>query len=141
MFMKRSRFPRWQYKFLIVLLLPIFFWSFSGTIVRADEATRAESQSIAPYLKNTIERVTEFELDNGMKFIVLQNREAPVVSFVTYADVGGANEPDGKTGVAHFLEHLAFKGTRKIGTTNYEAEAKIFPREDSERNWKRTTSQ
>jgi predicted Zn-dependent peptidase len=130
MFMKRSRFPRWQYKFLIVLLLPIFFWSFSGTIVRADEATRAESQSIAPYLKNTIERVTEFELDNGMKFIVLQNREAPVVSFVTYADVGGANEPDGKTGVAHFLEHLAFKGTRKIGTTNYEAEAKIFPRED-----------
>jgi predicted Zn-dependent peptidase len=65
-----------------------------------------------------------------MKFIVLVNPEAPVVSFVTYADVGGANEPDGETGVAHFLEHLAFKGTKRIGTTDYQAEAQLFPRED-----------
>lgn len=41
---------------------------------------------------------------------------SPTVSFVTYVDVGGADEEDGKTGIAHFLEHLAFKGTTTIGT-------------------------
>ena len=44
--------------------------------------------------------------------------------------VGGVDEPDGKTGVAHFLEHLAFKGTKKIGTTNYRAEAKVLDKLD-----------
>jgi hypothetical protein len=65
-----------------------------------------------------------------MKFIVMENHDAPVVSFFTYADVGGANEPDGKTGVAHFLEHLAFKGTSKIGTTNYQKEALLLDKLD-----------
>ncbi|EAZ93879.1 protease [Crocosphaera chwakensis CCY0110] len=81
-------------------------------------------------MNRAIERVTEFTLDNGMKFIIMENHDAPVVSFVTYADVGGANEPDGKTGVAHFLEHLAFKGTTKIGTTNYEQEQEALNRLD-----------
>lgn len=90
----------------------------------------AMAQEINPYLKQATERVTEFSLDNGLKFIVMVNREAPVVSFYTYADVGGVDEPDGKTGVAHFLEHLAFKGTREIGTTDYQAEKVILDRQD-----------
>ena len=49
--------------------------------------TPVTSQSIQPYLDRAIKRVTEFSLDNGMKFIVMENHEAPVVSFVTYADV------------------------------------------------------
>ena len=65
-----------------------------------------------------------------MKFIVLERHNAPVISFVIYADVGGANEPDGKTGVAHYLEHLAFKGTKKIGTKDYEAEKPILDKLD-----------
>ncbi|MDB9539985.1 insulinase family protein [Anabaenopsis tanganyikae CS-531] len=84
--------------------------------------------SIQPYLDRVIEQLTEFRLDNGMKFIVLERHQAPVVSFVTYADVGGVDEPDGKTGVAHFLEHLAFKGTRRIGTKDYEAENLLLDR-------------
>ena len=88
--------------------------------------TLTTSESIQPYLDRVVDKVSEFTLDNGMKFIVLENHEAPVVSFVTYANVGGANEPDGKTGVAHFLEHLAFKGTQQIGTTNYKAEEKLL---------------
>ncbi|NEP60745.1 MAG: insulinase family protein [Symploca sp. SIO2G7] len=86
--------------------------------------------SIQPYLDNVIDRVTEFRLDNGIEFIILERHRAPVVSFITYADVGGADEPDGKTGVAHFLEHLAFKGTDLIGTSNYEAEKQLFVRLD-----------
>ncbi|MGK7881500.1 MAG: M16 family metallopeptidase, partial [Crocosphaera sp.] len=66
----------------------------------------------------------------GMKFIIKENHDAPVVSFVNYADVGGTDEPDGKTGVAHFLEHLAFKGTTKIGTKNYQEEKEVLSRLD-----------
>ena len=85
-------------------------------------APNAVDGSIKPYLDRVKSKVTEFKLENGMKFIVLERHQAPVVSFVTYADVGGVDEPQGKTGVAHFLEHLAFKGTTRIGTTNWPAE-------------------
>ncbi|MGD1852562.1 MAG: M16 family metallopeptidase [Cyanophyceae cyanobacterium] len=86
----------------------------------------AIESSIRPYLDRVIDRVSEFTLDNGMKFVVLERHEAPLVSFVTYANVGGVDEPDGQTGVAHFLEHLAFKGTTRIGTSNYDAEVAIM---------------
>ena len=95
-------------------LLGLILILFLLTPAPASAQTQKESQSIQPYVDGFIERVTEFTLDNGLKFIILKNHDAPVISFVTYADVGGANEPDGKTGVAHFLEHLAFKGTKTI---------------------------
>jgi len=88
------------------------------------------SASIQPYLDRVIQRVSEFRLDNGIKFIVLERHQAPVVSFFTYADVGGVDEVDGKTGVAHFLEHLAFKGTTRIGTRDYQAEKPLLDRLD-----------
>lgn len=82
--------------------------------------------SIQPYLDRVLDQVSEFTLDNGMQFVVMERHAAPLVSFVTYANVGGADEPDGQTGVAHFLEHLAFKGTTRIGTSNYGAEVPIM---------------
>ncbi|WP_414644144.1 M16 family metallopeptidase, partial [Allocoleopsis sp.] len=94
------------------------------------ETPAASSASIQPYLEGVIQRITEFRLDNGIKFIVLKRDKAPVVSFVTYADVGGADEPNGKTGVAHFLEHLAFKGTTRIGTKDYNAEKPLLDKLD-----------
>ncbi|WP_425365337.1 M16 family metallopeptidase [Gloeothece verrucosa] len=112
--------------FVSLLLLN---WS-SYLVIPKAYAKSETAQSIQPYLNKVIERVTEFTLDNGIKFIILENHDAPVVSFVTYADVGGANEPDGKTGVAHFLEHLAFKGTQNIGTTNYVQENKLLEQLD-----------
>ena len=96
---------------------------------RADTPTPT-SESIQPYLDRVIERISEFRLDNGIKFIVLERHRAPVVSFLTYADVGGVDEPNGKTGVAHFLEHLAFKGTTRIGTKDYKAEKPLLDRLD-----------
>jgi predicted Zn-dependent peptidase len=83
-------------------------------------------RSVKPYFDRVARQVTEFKLKNGLKFIVLERHQAPVVSFLTYADVGGVDEPAGQTGVAHFLEHLAFKGTRQIGTRNYTAEAPLL---------------
>jgi predicted Zn-dependent peptidase len=108
---------------LFILLLT---WNFSPAVVRAD----SQSSSTQPYLDGVVKRVTEFTLDNGLKFIVLENHDAPVISFVTYADVGGVDEPDGKTGVAHFLEHMAFKGTQTIGTTDYKQEKPFLDRLD-----------
>ena len=96
----------------------------------AEETSALAAISIQPYLDRVVDNLTEFRLDNGMKFIVLERHEAPVVSFMTYADVGGVDEPEGKTGVAHFLEHLAFKGTSQIGTRDYKAEKPLLNRLD-----------
>jgi predicted Zn-dependent peptidase len=70
-------------------------------------------------------------LKNGMKFIVLERHEAPVVSFHVYADVGSANESYGITGISHLLEHMAFKGTKIVGTKDPEAEAKVLAEMDA----------
>ena len=86
--------------------------------------------SIQPYLDGVARNVTEFTLKNGIKFIVLERHKAPVIAFHTYADVGGINEPEGQTGVAHYLEHLAFKGTRRIGTLDYTAEKPLLDQLD-----------
>ncbi|MHC4726425.1 MAG: M16 family metallopeptidase [Planctomycetota bacterium] len=79
----------------------------------------AQAQDLVKFEK----RMTEFTLDNGMKFLILERHEAPVVSFHTYADVGAVDEVKGITGMAHLFEHMAFKGTRTVGTTDYKLEA------------------
>jgi predicted Zn-dependent peptidase len=75
-------------------------------------------------------RVTEFTLNNGWKFIVLERHEAPVASFFTYADVGSAQEVKGITGLAHLFEHMAFKGSSRLGTTNAAEEKLALDRVD-----------
>lgn len=72
------------------------------------------------------ERVVEHELANGMRFLIFERREAPLVSMVIAVRVGSVNEVTNKTGLAHFMEHLAFAGTPTIGTTNYKAERKAL---------------
>ncbi|MDJ1184764.1 pitrilysin family protein [Roseofilum sp. BLCC_M143] len=91
---------------------------------------RSSQFSIQPYLDNVEKQVKEFTLENGMKFIVLERHQAPIVSFMLYANVGGVDEPVGKTGVAHYLEHLAFKGTTTVGTSNYQAEKPLLAKLD-----------
>lgn len=116
-------------RILLIVLITLLSWGFSFP-VKADINTEQTPQVIEPYLAGFKKRITQFRLKNGIEFIVLENHKAPVVSFVTYANVGGVEEPEGKTGVAHFLEHLAFKGTDKIGTINYPAEKKLLDRLD-----------
>jgi len=111
---------------MVSLVLSLIF----GSLWVGVPAAWAEAQPIEAYLDRAIDRVTEFTLDNGMKFIVMERHESPTISFITYAKVGGVDEPPGKTGVAHFLEHLAFKGTTRIGTTNYTAEQPLLDRLD-----------
>jgi predicted Zn-dependent peptidase len=76
------------------------------------------------------ERVTEFTLDNGLHFIIVERNVAPVAHFFTLVDVGAANEPVGNTGIAHIFEHMVFKGSKTIGTTNYEEEVRYINQMD-----------
>lgn len=54
---------------------------------------------------------TYFKLDNGLEVVVIPDRRTPVVTHMLWYKVGSADEPPGKSGIAHFLEHLMFKGT------------------------------
>lgn len=76
-------------------------------------------------------KITVKTLDNGLTVIVLERDVAPVVSFYTYVDVGSAQEVPGITGLAHMFEHMAFKGTTKIGTSDYEKERRALQRVDN----------
>ncbi len=73
---------------------------------------------------------TEHRLANGMKFIIVERHQVPVVSFYLHADVGSVDEPAGQSGIAHMFEHMAFKGTSDIGTTDYQKEKAALARVD-----------
>jgi predicted Zn-dependent peptidase len=75
-------------------------------------------------------RVSEFELDNGLRFVVFPRHDAPVISCITHVGVGCAMDPKGYMGLAHMFEHMAFKGTTEIGTTDYKKEKDWIKRED-----------
>ena len=60
--------------------------------------------------------ISNFLLGNGMEVVVIPDRRAPIVTHMVWYKVGSADEPPGKSGIAHFFEHLMFKGT-----TNHDA--------------------
>ena len=72
-----------------------------------------------------------FVLDNGLEVIVIPDHRAPVVTHMVWYRVGAADEPKGKSGIAHFLEHLMFKGTDKIPTAAF---SKIVARNGGQDN-------
>ncbi|TPK87434.1 pitrilysin family protein [Mesorhizobium sp. B2-4-17] len=67
-----------------------------------------------PVLPNTVPaefKVTDFLLDNGMEVVVIPDHRAPIVTHMVWYKIGSADEPPGKSGIAHFFEHLMFKAT------------------------------
>jgi predicted Zn-dependent peptidase len=81
-------------------------------------AANCFGQDLASFEK----RVTVKVLQNGLTLIICERPEAPVFSYFTLVDAGDANDPSSQSGLAHMFEHLAFKGSKEIGTTNYPAE-------------------
>ncbi|MFQ5588389.1 MAG: M16 family metallopeptidase [Nitrospiria bacterium] len=80
---------------------------------------------ITSLAQNLADRVIEHTLSNGLKVLMVERHQVPTVALRIIYRVGGANEVNGNTGIAHLYEHMAFKGTQKMGTTNY-AEEKIL---------------
>ena len=70
--------------------------------------------------------VVEHRLANGMKFLLVRRGSAPVFTAYLRVKAGGADEARGKTGLAHLLEHLAFKGTPVIGTRDWDQEQPLL---------------
>lgn len=92
-----------------VLKLAIFFFFLSAI---------ALAQNVASFEK----RITVKKLPNGLTLMICERPEAPVFSFYTLVDAGSVQDPMRATGLAHMFEHMAFKGTDKIGTSDYAAE-------------------
>ncbi len=72
------------------------------------------------------ERVIEHRFDNGLLLLVVERHNAPVVSAYITVGVGSVHETNETRGVAHLLEHMRFKGTKMIGTTDYAAEEPLL---------------
>ncbi|MGA2537382.1 MAG: pitrilysin family protein [Terracidiphilus sp.] len=90
-----------------------------GLVVMAfagDPKTQAQD------LKSFEQKTTTKVLPNGLTIIICERHDAPVFSYSTFIDAGDVNDPSGESGLAHMFEHLAFKGTSQIGTTDYAAE-------------------
>ena len=67
-----------------------------------------------------------YTLDNGLKVYMTVNKETPRIQASIAVKVGGKNDPAETTGLAHYFEHLMFKGTESFGTQNYEAEKPLL---------------
>ncbi|MEK7774752.1 MAG: insulinase family protein, partial [Candidatus Zixiibacteriota bacterium] len=92
----------------------------------------AVASSVIAFDFSTLEKsITEHTLKNGLKLIILERHDAPVASFVTGANVGSVDDPKGYTGLAHMFEHMAFKGTSTLGSTDIKKELASIKVEDS----------
>ena len=90
--------------------------------VFAQNPSAATATDLAPYEQRLAGKTTVKKLDNGLTLIISERHTAPVFSFFTLVDAGSANDPQGESGLAHMFEHIAFKGTTEIGTTDWRAE-------------------
>jgi predicted Zn-dependent peptidase len=75
--------------------------------------------------------VEEFTLDNGMKFLLVRKPEQATVNAGWVARVGSSNERPGITGVAHFFEHMMFKGSRTVGTKDAKRDQEIIDQQEA----------
>ena len=82
----------------------------------------AAAQDVASFER----RITVKKLPNGLTIVICERPEAPVFSFFTMVDAGSTQDPMRAIGLAHMFEHMAFKGSDKIGTTNYAAEKPLL---------------
>jgi len=81
---------------------------------------------IAAAAPGLADRVIEHKLANGLTVLMVERHQTPIVSINMTFAVGGVNEQVGQTGLAHLYEHMAFKGTRTIGTKDYAKEKPIL---------------
>ncbi|GAC1439088.1 MAG: insulinase family protein [Thermoanaerobaculia bacterium] len=92
----------------------------AAAVLAVLSAASLQAQDLASFEKRTTVR----KLSNGLTVIFLERHEAPVFSYATVVNAGSAQEVTGISGLAHMFEHMAFKGSQHIGTTNY-AEEKV----------------
>ena len=93
---------------------------FSLSAVQEDASSTTDEALAAEF--PLIEDVVEHQLENGWRFLLVPRGGEPVVSFETHVLVGSVDELPGETGLAHVFEHMAFKGSDRVGTRDWPAE-------------------
>jgi predicted Zn-dependent peptidase len=78
--------------------------------------------------------VVEKTLDNGMRLLMVERHDEPTIAGGWVAHVGSSNEKLGMTGIAHLFEHMMFKGTKTIGTSDYKKDIDILAQQESIRD-------
>jgi len=78
--------------------------------------------------------VEEHTLANGMRWLLYEQHDSPTVATFWTARVGSVNERPGITGISHFFEHMMFKGTRTIGTTNIDEDLRLIEEQEKIRD-------
>jgi predicted Zn-dependent peptidase len=94
-------------------------------LIVAAAATAAEKPQIT---------VEEHILANGMRWLLYEQHDSPTVAAFWTARVGSVNERPGITGISHFFEHMMFKGTRTIGTTNIDEDLRLIEEQEGIRD-------
>jgi predicted Zn-dependent peptidase len=88
----------------------------------------------APALHAQEVPVIEKELSNGMRLLMVERHDEPSIAGGWVVHVGSVNERPGMTGIAHLFEHMMFKGTRTIGTTDYQRDLEIITEQERVRD-------
>ena len=104
----------------LIKLLGLFLTSYAGMTTGCNDTVEA-----------AVFNPDSFTLQNGMQVVVISNHRAPIVTHMVWYKVGSADEPPGKTGVAHFLEHLMFKATKNLRSGEF---SKIVARNGGQDN-------
>ncbi len=112
--MSASKIARARQWFAVsALLATAAFPAHAGDMKLAAQTSPLPVATQAPLLAPVIGKdVTSFTLGNGLKVVVIPDRRAPVVTHMVWYKAGSADEPPTKSGIAHYLEHLMFKGTK-----------------------------
>ncbi len=100
------------------------------TILPATWLALAVFLSIAPARAQRVV-VDERALDNGMQVLMVEKHDAPTIIGAIFFRVGASNETTGITGISHLFEHMMFKGSKVIGTTDYKRDQQIMKRLDA----------
>jgi len=125
----------WGRRFVLAACLVMTSFHAPYVGVATAPAAAAQKANSAPRtgLEGLEKQVREFTLPNGVRFILVERHDAPVFSFMTVVNAGSVDNPFGATGLAHMMEHMAFKGTELVGTKDYDSERPLLDAE--ERAW------
>ncbi|NLI09593.1 MAG: insulinase family protein [Elusimicrobia bacterium] len=113
-------------KIFLSAVLTAVLSAFAGAQMKQDKISFLEKMGAVVEKDPKYPPVISYTLKNGMKFLILEKKFVPTVSFTMMFKVGNVDNLQGKSGLAHLFEHMAFKGTKTINTSNYEAEKKIL---------------
>ncbi|MCB9982507.1 MAG: insulinase family protein [Rhodospirillales bacterium] len=103
------------FKKLALLVLALSILSPAYATEPAIKNEQAASPAQPDEEREKVFNAESFTLDNGMEVVIVPNSRAPVVTHMVWYKFGAADEPMGKSGIAHFLEHLMFKGSAQVG--------------------------